>query len=41
MREGIVKYSAPEDFTNFDESVDEGGSIEFPNCGGEIVAMKA
>ncbi len=40
MREGVVKYSAPEDFTNFNESADEGGSIAFPHCGGEIIAMK-
>lgn len=41
MKGGVVKYSAPEDFTNFTESADEGGSIAFPHCGGEIVAMKA
>ena len=37
---GVVKYSAPEEFTNFNESVDEGGEIAFPHCGGEIIAMK-
>ena len=40
MRGGVVKYSAPEDFTNFNETADGGGSIAFPHCGGEIIAMK-
>ncbi|MBO5736418.1 MAG: hypothetical protein J6S04_01295 [Clostridia bacterium] len=40
MRGGVVKYSAPEDFTNFTETADGGGSIAFPHCGGEIIAIK-
>jgi hypothetical protein len=40
MKGGKVKYSAPEDFTNFTNSSDDGGQITFPNYGGEIIAMK-
>jgi hypothetical protein len=40
MTGGSVQYSAPEDYTNFTDSVDEGGSLSFPQCGGEIIAMK-
>lgn len=40
MTGGAVRYSAPEDYTNFEDSVDEGGEISFPHCGGEIIAMK-
>ena len=39
-RGGLVRYSAPEDFENFTLSDDEGGEIAFPNCGGELIAMK-
>ena len=41
MKGGLVKYSAPEEFTNFTDTSDDGGQIAFPHCGGEIVAMKA
>ena len=40
MKNGVLKYSAPEDFTNFDESVEDGGSIRLTNGGGEIIAVK-
>ena len=40
MKGGLVKYSAPEDFTNFTDTSDDGGQISFPHYGGEIVAMK-
>lgn len=40
MKNGILKYSAPEDFTNFTESVEGGGSIRLPDGGGEIIAIK-
>lgn len=40
MKGGVLKYSAPEDFTNFNLSADEGGEIAFPHCGGEIIAIK-
>lgn len=33
-------YSAVDDFTNFTNSLTEGGEISLPNCGGEIVAMR-
>lgn len=39
MKGGEVRYSAPENFYNFEESPDEGGRIRFSNHGGEIVAM--
>lgn len=39
-KNGVLAYSAPEDFTNFTESVQEGGSIRFPDAGGEIIAVK-
>ena len=40
MKGSEVRYSAPEDFLNFNESSDEGGRMRFSNCGGEIVAMQ-
>ena len=40
MKGGVLKYSAPEDFTNFNPSADEGGEIALPHCGGEIIALK-
>lgn len=40
MKGGVLKYSAPEDFTNFNPSAEEGGEIAFPHCGGEIIAVK-
>ena len=40
MKNGVVKYSAPEEFTNFTESVEEGGSVRFSDGGGEIISMK-
>ncbi len=40
MKGGVLKYSAPEDFTNFNLSADEGGEMAFPHCGGEIIAIK-
>lgn len=40
MKNGVLKYSAPEDFTNFTESVEGGGSIRLPDGGGEIIAVK-
>lgn len=40
VRGGVLKYSAPEDFRNFTESVDAGGCIRFPDGGGEIIAIK-
>jgi len=40
VRGGNLKYSAPEDFRNFTESVDGGGTIRFSDGGGEIIALK-
>lgn len=40
MKGGVLRYSAPEDFTEFSESVEESGSIRLANNGGEIIAIK-
>lgn len=40
MKNGVVQYSAPEDYRNFTESVEDGGKIRFADGGGEIIAMK-
>jgi hypothetical protein len=40
LKGGVLKYSAPEDFSNFGETENLGGSMAFPHCGGEIIAMK-
>ena len=40
MKNGGIRYSVPEDFSDFSESSDDGGFIQFPNCGGDIISMK-
>ena len=40
MKNGVLKYSAPEDYRNFTESVEDGGQIRFADGSGEIIALK-
>ncbi len=39
--QNVLLYSAPEDIMNFEQSLDGGGRISFPNAGGNIVGLKA
>ena len=40
MPGGVVKYSVPEGYEQFDPTADESGEMAFPHCGGEIIAIK-
>ena len=39
--QNVLLYSAPEDFMNFEQSLEGGGEISFPNAGGNIIGLKA